>query len=217
MKPLRRVIGLTVFIAVLILGVPASPAQNALEFQFQGFVTSMNPGSTALPSVQVGSFVSGSFTLDAGAIDSDSSPTFGRYTSSLVKFSGRIGSDDFSLVPGPGNAVHVSNVTIPENSDWVIFPGSTQLTFYDPSGLTLANDSLPLSADVYNAFPSFDLFIQDERGFGSYVMDVTIVPVPEPTTAGILLVASLIFIPWHLRSRFRAARNIIAESKFGPV
>ena len=213
MKPLHRVIGL----AVLIWGIPASSAQNALQFQFEGFVSSMNPGSTALPSVQVGSLVSGTFTLDAGAIDSDSSPTSGRYSSSLIGFSGRIGSDEFSLLPGPANAVHVSNFMVPENSDWVRFPGSTQLTFYDPNGLTLTTDSLPLSADVYNAFPSFDLFIQNERGFGSYVMDVTIVPVPEPTTTEILLVVSLIFVPWHLRSRFRSARNVVAASKFAHV
>jgi hypothetical protein len=77
-----------------------------------------------------------------------------------------------------------------------------QLTFYDPVGQAISGDALPGSAAVLDAFPDLVLFAQSPSGLGQYVFDVTITPVPEPSSITLFAITGVALAAWRWRKYY---------------
>ena len=207
--------GAIIIACLCALSLLASPtlAQNSVSYGFTGSVRSLNQGSSIFAGVNIGTPVQGQFTIDYGASDTQPEPGLGIYQSLHVAFNGSIGGHVFASTAAPFNQINVDDGTDLMPADFVILavqPGSPadlsglQLTFYDPTGQAINSDALPNSAAAFDAFPDLVLYAQSSSGFGQYVLDVSITPVPEPSSVMLFAIVAVAFagVRWrHLRSR----------------
>ena len=203
MKP--RILPLLLQIASVLIGCSILHAAT-VAYEFNGTVSSMNRSSNIFPDVTIGSPVSGIFTVDYDASDASASPTFGEYSSQDFSLTAMIGNNPFSSLPGAVNGVNVDLIF----EDFVVFlltptPSANLadliFTFYDPAGDTLLSNSLPASADDFEAFPSVDFFLRsdDFEAFGHYFFDPTITQVPEPTQTTLIILSTLAYLTHRRR------------------
>lgn len=167
----------------------------------------MNQFSNILQGVGIGSSVFGTFTIDYGISDTSSNTELGTYDSSNFTLDISIGNHNFSSLE---NATNTVNVTTGNSEDFVVMLLSPEpsddlsifhFTFYDPNGLTLESDSIPESSEVFESFPSVDLFLSSSSSsdFGHYIFDLSIeatepVSVPEPAQSMLLSIGCIIGI-----------------------
>ena len=183
-------------------------AQNPVTYNFSGNVRSLNEASSIFAGVGIGAPVQGQFTIDYGAIDTAPSLSFGSYQSLHVGFSGLIGGHVFASAPALFNTVNVDDGDPVERGDFLVFAVQSgapaelswlQLTLYDSAGQTLTGDALPGSAAAFDAFPDLVIYGMSPGGFGQYVCDVAITPVPEPSSMALFGIAGVALVAWRWR------------------
>jgi hypothetical protein len=182
-----------------------SPVGRAgtITFNYAGTVTQVPIDDFGL-GIQPGDSFTGSFTFDSTAPDQIASPLSGSYNSNGLSFgmSATIGLLTFSntgmLNIGTINSF-VDQYTVLSSADIL----TLNLFFQDNSAAIFSNDSLPLSPPTLAGFQQRDFHLDQNDGENETQVDGTITSltcgsgctasaVPEPSTAALLFVGSVL-------------------------
>jgi PEP-CTERM motif-containing protein len=192
--------------------VPVDVGATPLTFAFTGTVSSLEGIAPAvLPTVSIGSAISGTYTFESAAIDSDPLPTSGIYTSLgppygiVMQLGGQLFSASNSQIlvrtlicSGCFNYSAVWNNPLQGGFQGPpgIDIGEIGVFVYGPGIVT--SDSLPLappllSTAAHPGFPEIQLIFSDIAGSVGIVNGSlsSLTAVPEPSTLSLLLLSGV--------------------------